>query len=185
MTHESQSRTTTTAGTKTRPCRLEASARDDGGGNPPDRTAGTERLAARLLEGRRRRQTRSARKKERAKTYADPWEQPWNKTKTYNTYRQGLNWKKVRTRTGNRTRKKRAKTYAQRRLLFPEKPPSKPPPKIWEQSGNRTRRKRGKTRTRADQKARRDNNLVIADPAGKPPPPVQIRAAPPIFNFAR
>jgi hypothetical protein len=34
----------------------------------------------------------------------------------------------------------------------------------WEQRGNRTRRKRGKTRIRADQKARRDNNLVIASP---------------------
>jgi hypothetical protein len=37
----------------------------------------------------------------------------------------------------------------------------------WEQLGNRTRRKRGKTRIRADQKARRDNHLVIADPVCK------------------
>jgi hypothetical protein len=37
----------------------------------------------------------------------------------------------------------------------------------WEQLGNRTRRKRGKTTIRADQKARRDNNLVIADPVCK------------------
>jgi len=44
---------------------------------------------------------------------------------------------------------------------------------------DRTRRKRGKTRIRADQKARRDNNLVIAGPDCKTSTPVQIRAAPP------
>jgi len=59
------------------------------------------------------------------------------------------------------------KCVAQKGILFPARPTSEPPPETWEQLGNRTRRKRGKTRIRADQKARRDNKLVIADPVCK------------------
>jgi hypothetical protein len=39
--------------------------------------------------------------------------------------------------------------------------------RTWEQLGNNARRTRGNTRIRADQKARRDNHLGIADPVCK------------------
>ena len=60
---------------------------------------------------------------------------------------------------GNRTIEKRSKRRSKINNLREKW--------TWEQLGNRTRRTRGKTRIRADQKARRDNNLVIADPVCK------------------
>jgi len=55
----------------------------------------------------------------------------------------------------------------------------------WEQLGNRTRRKRGKTRIRADQKARRDNNLVIASPDCKTSTPGSNPGGASSSHFAR